>query len=204
MFPPFFTYQSPSLDELLFRALNLAGTNAVLDLAMVGITSFALVYVIPLVAIPLWMRGRRELAIDVLALLVITILVTEALKIATATPRPCEALPGVLVIAPEFCPGSLDAFPSGHTSRAFALAGFLATRGRIRIGAPAFVVAGLVGLSRIYLGVHWPSDVLGGAVLGVALAIAFYAIEKRSAGYRRARDAVVAVLRGLRSRTPAP
>ena len=203
MLPPFLTFQSPSPDELLFRLLNFAGTNRALDIVMVVITSVALAYVIPLVAIPLWMRGRREFAIDVLVLLTITILVTEALKIATATPRPCE-FPGVLVIAPEFCPGSLDAFPSGHTSRAFALAGFLATRNRIRVGAPAFVVAGLVGLSRIYLGVHWPSDVLGGAVLGVALAIAFYAIERRSASYRRARDAVVAGLRGLRSRTPAP
>ncbi|MGQ0798058.1 MAG: phosphatase PAP2 family protein [Methanobacteriota archaeon] len=202
MFPLLTIYQSTSADESLVRTLNLAGANALLDILMIGITSLAVAYVVPLVAIPLWLRGRRELAVDVVVLLAITILVTEALKVATAKPRPCEALPGVLVIAPEFCPGSLDAFPSGHASRAFALAGLVATRARVRVSAPAFLVAGLVGVSRIYLGVHWPSDVLGGAILGVALALAFVVVAKRSERYRRIRGRFVAVLRGVRSGPP--
>lgn len=56
-------------------------------------------------------------------------------------------------------------FPSGHTSRAFALATALAIefpRWRIIL----ILIAVLIGFSRIYIGVHYPTDVLGGAVLG--------------------------------------
>lgn len=61
------------------------------------------------------------------------------------------------------------AFPSGHTSAAFACATVLAWASpRLRI--PLFVLAAAIGWSRIYVGVHWPLDVLGGAVLGVLLA----------------------------------
>lgn len=63
------------------------------------------------------------------------------------------------------------AFPSGHTSTAFACATVLAWASpRLRI--PAFVLAAAIGCSRVYVGVHWPLDVLGGAVLGVLVATA--------------------------------
>jgi undecaprenyl-diphosphatase len=63
------------------------------------------------------------------------------------------------------------AFPSGHTSSAFACATVLAWASpRLRI--PMFVLAAAIGWSRIYVGVHWPLDVLGGAVLGVLIATA--------------------------------
>lgn len=64
-----------------------------------------------------------------------------------------------------------SAFPSGHTASAFGMATviWLNTRGSENrtLGAMAFVWASLVGLSRVYRGVHWPSDVLGGAAVGV-------------------------------------
>jgi len=57
------------------------------------------------------------------------------------------------------------AFPSGHTSTAFACATVLAWASpRLRI--PVFVLAAAIGWSRVYVGVHWPLDVLGGALLG--------------------------------------
>jgi len=58
------------------------------------------------------------------------------------------------------------AFPSGHSSTAFACATVLAWASP-RLRVPAFVLAAAIAWSRVYVGVHWPLDVLGGAVLGV-------------------------------------
>ena len=57
-------------------------------------------------------------------------------------------------------------FPSGHSATAFACATVIAWASP-RLAVPAFVLAALVAWSRVYVGVHWPLDVLGGAVLGV-------------------------------------
>jgi undecaprenyl-diphosphatase len=69
--------------------------------------------------------------------------------------------PKALVAVPH-----TGAFPSGHASSAFACAAVLAWASP-RLRVPAFVLAAAIAWSRVYVGVHWPLDVLGGAVLGV-------------------------------------
>jgi undecaprenyl-diphosphatase len=61
------------------------------------------------------------------------------------------------------------AFPSGHASTAFACATVIAWASP-RLRVPAFVLAAAIAWSRVYVDVHWPLDVLGGAVLGVLVA----------------------------------
>lgn len=68
-------------------------------------------------------------------------------------------------------------FPSGHATVAFACATALALAVP-RLALPLYALAALVAWSRVYVGVHYPLDVLAGAVLGVALALAIAAVAR--------------------------
>ena len=76
-----------------------------------------------------------------------------------AEPRPLVSVP------------HSGAFPSGHAASAFAAATVIAWASR-RLAVPAYLLATLVAWSRVYVGVHWPLDVIGGAALGTLVAIA--------------------------------
>ena len=68
-------------------------------------------------------------------------------------------------------------FPSGHSATAFACATVIAWASP-RLAVPAFVLAALVAWSRVYVGVHYPLDVLGGALLGVLVATALLRLAR--------------------------
>ena len=70
-------------------------------------------------------------------------------------------------------------FPSGHAATSFAAATIL-TFAFPRLGPVLFVLAAAVAFSRVYVGVHYPLDVLGGAVLGVLVALAVRAVALRA------------------------
>jgi undecaprenyl-diphosphatase len=75
-------------------------------------------------------------------------------------------------------------FPSGHTTTSFACATVLSVF--VPRAAPAFYLLALaIGFSRLYVGVHWPFDVLGGIVLGVGIGLAVTALLRRGAIPRR-------------------
>ena len=87
------------------------------------------------------------------------------LKPLVARPRPCWINESVemLVRVPEDY-----SFPSGHTMASFAAAGALLFMGQKKIGICAVLLAVLMGVSRMYFYVHFPTDVLAGAILGLA------------------------------------
>ncbi len=99
----------------------------------------------------------------------------EILKDLFKRSRPCNALTGVVNLVP--CPRSFS-FPSTHTMGIFAISVFLSIYYPKRVGL-LVTVSIIVSLSRIAAGVHYPLDVLGGALVGTLCAILFWQIEKR-------------------------
>jgi undecaprenyl-diphosphatase len=89
-------------------------------------------------------------------------IINAALKWYVFRPRPIQVVPGIKVIGPLLWGQS---FPSGHTVLAFSLLAVAWTFDR-RLGLIWLPCAIVVGISRVYLGVHFPSDVLFGAALG--------------------------------------
>ncbi len=121
-------------------------------------------------------RGHRRTALYWLAAALFCLIAGPLLKMGLQIPRP-----EVVTLAPDSY-----AFPSGHTLRAVVLYGFLSvivarplslSRRWLPYGV-AVLVAVAVALSRLYLGVHWLSDVLGSIALGLAwvavLAMAYH------------------------------
>lgn len=100
---------------------------------------------------------------------------TFGIKAIVNKPRPHEADP-TLIALKNATNGS---FPSGHTAEAFANATSLTLiTHKWYVAVPAYAWAGLVGYSRLYLGVHYPADILGGAILGTGSAWLSYKLNK--------------------------
>lgn len=102
---------------------------------------------------------------------------TYGFKLAIDRDRPYVTYPE-LIVSPEYFESSAS-FPSGHTSVAFATATALTLKyPKWYIITPAYLWAGSVGYSRMNLGVHYPSDVLAGVVLGAGSAYLTYKINE--------------------------
>lgn len=95
------------------------------------------------------------------------------LKNLIARTRPYEVIAGLEFLVPK--PGEYS-FPSGHAGSSFAVACVMFRQLPKRFGVPAIVLAALIALSRLYVGVHYPSDVLFGIIDGIAIGLAAEAI----------------------------
>jgi undecaprenyl-diphosphatase len=133
-----------------------------------------------LVLCMLWRRWA------VLGLTIVVVALTDAsaagLKAAFDRERPPErhAEPDPLVNVPDS-----GSFPSGHAATSFAAATILSFAFP-RLAPLLLVLAAAVGFSRVYVGVHYPLDIVGGAVLGVLIAIALRLLVRGLPQLRRA------------------
>ena len=152
--------------------------NPVLDKIMVFITSLGNdgLFWIGLAILMLFFKKYRKCAVSIgISLILMELIGNVILKELIMRDRPCWIDPTVelLVKAP-----SSYSFPSGHTFAGFASAVTVFLNHK-KEGIAAIVLATLIAFSRMYIFVHFPTDILGGMVFGTGVAVLTYFIVHR-------------------------
>ena len=153
---------SPALDRFMMLVTNLGSEQvyvAILVIAFVGLSA----------------RNGRSLAIYFLA----GVYIMELLKLVFDAPRPFQLDPSVLRSSAAADTAAGASFPSGHALSAMLLWALAASYVRKTwFSVVAALIVGLVAVSRLYLGVHFPVDVVVGLALGLVFAFAGRALDR--------------------------
>ena len=138
-----------------------------LDKIMVFITRLGdagIIWIVLSIVLLLIPKTRKSGAVMVAALVVDVLLCNIVLKNLVARARPYDVNTGVHLLVAKLHDYS---FPSGHTAASFASVTALYLAGEKKLWKFAFVLACLIAISRLYLYVRYPTDVLGGILFGV-------------------------------------
>jgi membrane-associated phospholipid phosphatase len=182
-----FVAQAQNMDIDLLKSINLH-RNKDLDFpcTIVSDATLPLLIVSPLLLTGIGLVSKdsttTQKGLVIGATVVGNTLLTAGLKLLIDRPRPYITYP----IIDEQTTEKDASFPSGHTSSAFALAtSFALAYPKWYVIAPVYVWAGATAYSRMHLGVHYPSDVLAGAVLGSGCAMLSHYLNKKLRQKRR-------------------
>lgn len=179
-----------SVDQHLLFLVNHGMANPLFDALMPFLSDQGYLFALPAVIWALMTIVRhagqhrsRSLPAGLLLLLLpfaaffLAEFVNDMIKVAVARPRPCAAVSGIRLLVR--CPGSFS-LPSGHAADSFAFAAAFFFLFRTTVPAPArwyvLFLAAAIAFSRVYIGVHYPSDILVGALLGIGLGWAISAL----------------------------
>lgn len=141
-----------------------------MNVIMLGITSLnhlGIIWIFVTLVLLVFRKTRRLGVMCGIAMILGLLVTNGIIKNWVARVRPYDAIEGLTCLTGPMWDFS---FPSGHTTSSLACTWVLLIRGPKRWGIPLFVLAILIGLSRLYVGVHYPTDVLAGAVIGILCA----------------------------------
>ncbi|HEX2985696.1 MAG TPA: phosphatase PAP2 family protein [Caproiciproducens sp.] len=157
-----------NMDNKLLALIQRRVRCSFLDKIMPVITSLGTCGIIWGVVMVIFLRVHRYRKVGLvlfITLVLCALLTNLILKPIVARPRPCHIAPEVPLLIP--CPMDYS-FPSGHTMSSFAAA-MIISAANPTFGLLAFILAALIAFSRLYLFVHYPSDVLAGTLFGIAM-----------------------------------
>ena len=160
------------MDEAITRWINAAaGQNAVLDAIVIGIAVAGVPLMVLAVVALWWSRHKRmhlrQVAIEAGLSTLGGLAVNQIILLFVHRPRPYDAGVSHLVVAP-----SADwSFPSDHATVAFAIAATFALSNERNRAVWFLIAAVLVSLSRVFIGTHYVSDIFGGAMIGIGVAL---------------------------------
>ena len=156
------------LDAWAFLFFNLRGQRPIwLDRIMLGFTQVGNGIIALGIASVLFLTGNRLLSYELILGTLTLWLVVELIKFLVQRSRPIFRLTQARIVGFRAIGRS---FPSGHTSQAFFLATLIAQHFHASVWVVflLYTIASLVGITRMYVGAHYPRDVLAGAILGSA------------------------------------
>ncbi len=154
------------LDVWAFLFFNLRGARPVwLDKLMLGFTQIGSGVSAMAVGLILYLSGKRLLAYELILGTITLWIVVELVKALVRRARPIMLVTQARIVGYRHGGRS---FPSGHTSQAFFLVTLLAPHFQTSLWVVfiLYAIALLVGITRMYVGAHYPRDVLAGAILG--------------------------------------
>ena len=167
-----------TIDVWMFMLLNAHGKrSAWLDWLMLAFTQLGNFIFAMILTVVLFLSGNHTLAYELVLGSMMLGLIVTTMKILIHRTRPYIKLENIRIIGSR---ASGQSFPSGHTSQAFFLATLLSHYFGIGMYTGAlYMLAALVGLTRIYVGMHYPRDVLGGAMIGTVWGLLGVIINNR-------------------------
>ncbi len=150
-----------NLDILIFQQINgLAGRFVCLDVLGIFCAKYV-IYILAGVALLLFRKNLRKVAEAISAAVLARFGIAELIRLFWQRARPFVENNVNLLVA-----HSGSSFPSGHAAISFALS-FAVYHYNKKIGIIFFIASFLIAISRVFVGVHWPLDILGGAIVGI-------------------------------------